>query len=291
MQSMTGYGSGRASLGDGEVVLDLRAVNHRFLDVRVRLPSRIQSQAPAVERVIRARLGRGRVDAMARFEGPTLPQTNLDLTRARSAFRELGALRDALSPDEPVPLSLLSCVPDLFVSTRVVDQDALENALRGAAEDACDAVQAMRGREGAALRAELTRRVEEVDEHLGALRAELPALVELRRARLRDRIEALLEDVEAELQPSRLEQEVAILADRSDVTEELVRLESHLEQMRGMIENSQEPVGKRMDFLLQEIAREVNTVGSKVQDTAVTATVVDLKATVEQMREQAQNVL
>jgi uncharacterized protein (TIGR00255 family) len=291
MQSMTGYGSGRATLGDGHVVLDLRAVNHRYLDVRVRLPSRIQSRTPMVERVIRSRLERGRIDVTTRFEGQTLPQPTLDIDRARAVYQELGSLRDALSPDEPLPLSLLSCVPDLFVVSRAIDEEALERALAAATDEACDAIIAMRRAEGKALAEELTSQLGDVATHVQALRTELPLMVEGRRTRLRDRLEALLEDVDAELQPARLEQEVAVLADRSDIAEELVRLDSHRSQMLELIDDSGKPIGKRIDFLLQEMARETNTIGSKVQDSAVTALVIALKTTVEQMREQAQNVL
>ena len=291
MQSMTGYGSGRAALGEGHVVLDLRAVNHRFLDVRVRLPSRIQGRTPTVERVIRARLERGRVDVTARFEGQTLPQPTLDLDRARAVYGELAALRDALNPDEPLPLALLSSVPDLFVSNRSIDEEALDRSLERAAEAACDAVMAMRDKEGDALAVELGSRLSELSVSVGALKVAVPEMVEGRRARLRDRLDVLLAGTDAELEPSRLEQEIAVLADRTDVAEELVRLDSHRDQMLELIENSGAPVGKRIDFLLQEMAREANTIGSKVQDGAMTTHVIALKACVEQMREQAQNVL
>ena len=291
MQSMTGYGSGRAPLGEGHVVLDLRTVNHRFLDVRVRLPSRIQGRTPTVERVIRARLERGRVDVTARFEGQTLPQPTLDLDRARAVYGELAAVRDALNPEEPVPLALLSSVPDLFVVNRTIDEEALDRALEQAAEEACSAVASMRNKEGAALGAELASRLSELGASIGALKVAVPEMLEGRRTRLRDRLDALLAGVEAELEPSRLEQEIAVLADRSDVAEELVRLDSHRDQMLELIENSSAPVGKRIDFLLQEMAREANTIGSKVQDGAMITHVIALKACVEQMREQAQNVL
>jgi uncharacterized protein (TIGR00255 family) len=291
MKSMTGYGSGRAALGDGHVVLDLRTVNHRFLDVRVRLPSRIQGRAPTVERVIRATLERGRVDVTARLEGQTLPQPALDVERARAVYGELSTLRDSLNPGEPVPLALLSSVPDLFVVHRDLDEEALDSALAQAAEAACTAVVAMRNNEGAALAADLCGRLSELSTTVGALKIAVPGMVDARRTRLRDRLDALLAGTEAELESSRLEQEIAVLADRADVTEELVRLDSHHDQMLELIENSSAPVGKRIDFLLQEMAREANTVGSKVQDSAVTKHVIALKACVEQMREQAQNVL
>jgi uncharacterized protein (TIGR00255 family) len=291
MRSMTGYGSGRAALGEGHVVLDVRTVNHRFLDVRVRLPSRIQTRAPAVERVIRSRLERGRVDVTGRFEGQTLPQPMLDVDRARSVYAQLTALRDELNPNEPVPLALLSSVPELFVINRDIDEDALDAALEQAAEAACQAVVSMRDKEGQALASELRARLRDLEDILGALTPALPALTESRRTRLRDRLHALLADTQAPLDPARLEQEVAVLAERSDVTEELVRLESHRLQMLELTENSNAPVGKRIDFLLQEMARESNTIGSKIQDGTITPHVIALKACIEQMREQAQNVL
>jgi len=291
MRSMTGYGSGRAALGQGHVVLDMRAVNHRFLDVRVRLPSRIQSRTSTVERVVRAHLERGRVDVTARLEGQTLPQPMLDLDRARVVYGELTALRDALNPDEPMPLALLSSVPDLFVINRNIDEEALDLSLEQATEAACAAVAAMRRNEGEALASELGNRLSELGASVEALKLALPEMVEGRRARLRDRLEVLLAGVNAELEPARLEQEIAMLADRSDVTEELVRLDSHGSQMLELIENSDAPVGKRIDFLLQEMAREANTIGSKVQDGAMTTHVIALRACIEQMREQAQNVL
>lgn len=291
MQSMTGYGSGRAVLGNGHVVVDLRAVNHRYLDVRVRLPSRIQSSTPTVERAIRGRLERGRVDAAARFEGQTLPQPALDLDRAAEVFAQLGELRDKLSPGDPLPLSILSAVPDLFSGQRNADEEALNEALTAATLEACSAVQTMRQTEGTALRVELEKLLGDVQANVVALEGALPGLIEARRQKLRDRVEALLSDVDAELQPARLEQEIAILADRADVTEELARLSSHHAQMLDLLSESEGPVGKRIEFLLQEIGREVNTIGSKVQDGKVTSLVISLKAGVEQMREQAQNVL
>ncbi len=291
MRSMTGYGSGRAALGEGQVVLDIRTVNSRFLDVRVGLPSRIQSRTPTVERVIRARLERGRVDVTARFEGQTLPEPTLDVNRARTVYAELAALRDALNPEEPLPLALLASVPNLFVINRTIDDKELERALEQAATEACDTVMAMRENEGEALATELSERLLELGKSVKALKAAAPERLEARRTRLRDRLEVLLAGVDAELDPSRLEQEIAVLADRSDIVEELVRLESHRNQMLELIENSSAPVGKRIDFLLQEMAREANTIGAKAQDGTLTTHVIALKACIEQMREQAQNVL
>jgi uncharacterized protein (TIGR00255 family) len=179
----------------------------------------------------------------------------------------------------------------LFVISDTLDERELERALEQAATEACDTVMAMRDNEGAALATELTARLVDLGTSIKSLKAAAPELLEVRRKRLRDRLEAMLASVDAELAPSRLEQEIAVLADRSDIAEELVRLESHHGQMLELIENSRAAVGKRVDFLLQEMAREANTIGSKVQDGTMTPHVIALKACIEQMREQAQNVL
>ena len=229
---------------------------------------------------MRADEARRRLDEVTRY-----------LDRARVVYAELSALRDALNPEEPVPLALLSSVPDLFVMNHNVDEEALDRSLEQAAQAACDAVMAMRGNEGDALATELGRRLSELGASMGALTIAVPEMVESRKTRLRDRLDALLAGTGAELDPSRLEQEIAVLADRADVAEELVRLDSHRDQMLELIEDSSAPVGKRIDFLLQEMAREANTIGSKVQDSTMTTHVIALKACIEQMREQAQNVL
>jgi uncharacterized protein (TIGR00255 family) len=215
----------------------------------------------------------------------------LDRERARAVYTELAALSDELNPDEPVPLALLSSVPDLFVVDRSIDEEALDHALEEAAEAGCAALVAMRQNEGAALAAELRQRLSELQAIVSVVTAAVPEMVQARGARLRDRLETLMADTGADLDANRLEQEIALIADRSDVTEELVRLESHRTQMLELVENSSAPVGKRIDFLLQEMARETNTIGSKAQDSAVTSHVIALKACIEQMREQAQNVL
>ncbi len=291
MLSMTGYGSGAAPLGDGRIVLDIRSVNHRFLDVRVRLPHRIQEAAPAVEKVARERLVRGRIDIGARLEGQPLPPAELDLDRARGAFEDLSKVRDALRPDEALPLSLLTCVPDLFKNPEGPASDVLTATLISAAEQGCEALITMRTREGAALAQDFRTKLAAVGEKLSTITTLAAAVPEAQRQRLQQRLERLLSNAEVELEPGRLEQEVAILADRSDISEEISRLDSHREQIAGLIGDGGGAVGRRLDFLLQEMGREANTLTAKSPDAALSALGVDLKAIIEQMREQAQNIL
>jgi uncharacterized protein (TIGR00255 family) len=198
-------------------------------------------------------------------------------------------LRDELAPGAEVPIASLASVPGLFESGSSHDVDSTRTALNDALTHSIDALGTMRENEGERLRQELATRLIAA-EHLRVRILEQTAkLVETHRIRLKERLDKLLASGGVAVDHGRLEAELAILADRSDVTEELVRLQSHFEQFATLL-SSHEAVGRRLDFLLQEIGRETNTVGSKCQDASLTGWVVDLKAEVERMREQVQNV-
>jgi len=291
MLSMTGYGSARVKAGPGVIAIEARAVNHRFLDVRARLWGGLGDYAVVAEEVAKRLLERGRVEITGRMEGAAGGAVALDRERAASALSQLRALRDELAPGEALPLSLLTAVPDLFTAGAPVADDTMRGTVERAARQACEALLAMRRVEGDALAADLGAR----NARLMALGAEITThttvLVDKLRTRLRARITALLEGTGATLDGGRLEQEVAVLADRADVSEELTRLCSHCEQIAQLLAPGTQPVGRRLEFLLQEVGREINTLGSKVTELAVTRLVVDLKTELERMREQAQNVL
>lgn len=292
LKSMTGHGQGEAPIGSGRVQIEIRSLNHRFLEVRVRLPAELVEHSGFVEELVRKMLGRGRIEVTGRLTGDALGAPVLDVARARSAYEQLLALRDALSPREPLPLSLLASVPDLFGSRGLPDLRTARDSLARATEQACHTVCEMRTREGAALAADLDARVDRMLEHVALIEARVPGVVIAARKRLMERIEKLLPGSSASIDPSRLEQEIALLADRTDVTEECTRLRSHAEQFRDLVEQgSSEALGRRLDFLLQEMAREANTVGAKSSDADVARLVVEVKADVERMREQVQNVM
>jgi uncharacterized protein (TIGR00255 family) len=288
---MTGFGSGEAPLGRGRLVVDVRAVNHRFLDVRVRLPSELGDEAFVAEEVARRALDRGRIELGGRIEGPAGREPRLDVPRARAAFQQLGALRDELRPDEAVPLSLLAIVPDLFSTEAGPPAEQARAAVRTATEVACASLSEMRAREGERLAADLRARLVRVREVAEQLGPRVGEVVEAYRKKLRERIERLLAGTPIELDAGRLEHEVALFADRADISEELTRLVSHCEQFGALIESDERAVGRKLDFLLQEMNRETNTIGSKSSDVSTVRTVVDTKAELERMREQVQNVL
>jgi len=285
---MTGFGVGEAPLAGGRVVVEARSVNHRFLEVRVNVPAELQPHAFALDQRVRKRLGRGRIEVTARLFGATMPAPELDLERARSAFAALGRLRDELAPRSDVPLELLAAVPELFRAASEPEPEAARKALEAALDDAVAALTTMRSREGAALAADLTKHLAESRTICSAITELTSNATEAFRRRIEGRLAQLL-DGSAELEPGRLEAEVALLADRSDVSEELARLASHIDQFGGLLEND-DPVGRTLEFLLQEMAREANTIASKSPDAQLTQQAVSLKACIERLREQVQNV-
>jgi uncharacterized protein (TIGR00255 family) len=289
MRSMTGFGLGEVPLGSGRLGVEIRGVNHRFLDVRVRVPRELGDMATFLEQIARERLTRGRYEVAMRVDGTTLTAPSLDRDRARAAFRALCDLRDELAPESDVPLSLLAAVPDLFVSSADREPDRVRSAARSAFEAAVLGLDVMREREGASLRDDLGRRIQRVRQLAREIEHRAPAVLEAHRQRLKERADRLRAGNDVEVDGARLEQEIAIFAERCDVSEELTRLESHCDQFVGLL-GSQESTGRRLDFLLQEMAREANTVGAKSLDARVAHGVVDVKAEIERMREQVQNV-
>lgn len=295
VRSMTGQGEGQAALGAGaSVLVEVRSVNHRWLEIRSRLPAELADHTGAVEDTVRRMLHRGRIDVGVRIDGQLASMPHLDVARARAAFHELTALRDAIAPSEAVPLSLLGTVPGLFSARDGSGHSDVREHVVRAAESACAAVLEMRAREGAALAYDLWMRAAEMDLRLAVIKERGPHVVAAVQRRLTERIERLLGEGRSG-DSGRIEQEVALFADRSDVAEECTRLASHIAQLRGMLEGAPGkeagPVGRRLEFLLQEMARESNTLGQKSADVEIARAVIDLKVEIERMREQAQNVL
>ena len=286
---MTGFGRGEAPLGAGRAAAESRSVNHRTLEVRLHGPKETLPLTGEVNEIGRRHAHRGRVEVHVWVEGDTGSRAVLDRELARDAFRELASLRDELAPGEPVPLSLLAAVPDLFTPPSTGPSEALRAAVLEAVDRSLLALDGMREREGAALAADIEARLATVRALTEQIRNKSPEVIAQQRRRLRERIERLAGDTVVQLEPARLEQEVALLADRTDIAEELTRLHSHGDQLEALLARP-DAIGRKLDFLLQELAREANTIGAKSQDASIAHLVVDLKAEIERMREQAQNV-
>jgi uncharacterized protein (TIGR00255 family) len=289
---MTGYGRGTAERGGRRVTIEIRSVNHRFLDVKVRGASLDAGIEEAIVARVRDQIDRGSVAIAVRIERRAVTGLAIDRDAARAAHATLRALSEELGTPPP-SLDLVVGQPGVVVppDADAGDDGELAAAAAAAADTALAALIEMRGTEGAALARELEARTAA----LRGLVGEVAALAEhvpgdLRR-RLDERVRRLLGDADATaVDPARLAQEVALLADRADVTEELVRLASHLEQLVAVVATDAGSVGRRLDFLLQEVGRELNTIGSKSPSAEIIARIVAAKVELEKLREQAQNV-
>jgi uncharacterized protein (TIGR00255 family) len=289
-RSMTGFGAGRSTVGAEEISVELRSVNHKFCEVKARLPRELQSFESGLVKAVKDRLARGAVDLVARRErvsqSPGIPM--VDVALAREYQRAFDQLSRALGASEPASLALIAQQPGVLrLEDRAAVPEDAQRALEAALTQALDALVIMREREGQSIAADLKSRVDRVEHILEELAGLAPRAVEEYQARLSERIAELTRGVAVD--PQRLVQEVAIVAERTDVAEEITRLRSHLAQMRALL-SGPEPSGRRMDFIVQEMHREINTTGSKSQHPEISTRVVALKAEIERIREQVQNV-
>jgi uncharacterized protein (TIGR00255 family) len=290
LKSMTGFGTGRARAGEEEISVEVRAVNHKHLEVKVRLPRELSALEPLVLKAVRARCARGAVDvAVRRSAGTTsgaVPTVDAAMARGwREALRTVA--RAVELPDVPTAVQIANQPGVVRMEEPVTDLTLAEGALDHALAEALDGLVAMREREGRALEADLAARLARAATLSGEVAALAPRVVDAYRERLQDRVSELLKG--APVDEARLVQEVALFAERTDVAEEVTRLRAHLEAFRGFLAGA-EPAGRRMDFLVQEMHREVNTTGSKSQSTEISTRIVEIKAELERIREQVQNV-
>ncbi|MGB8930534.1 MAG: YicC/YloC family endoribonuclease [Anaeromyxobacteraceae bacterium] len=289
IRSMTGFGAGKGSSGEEEIAVEVRSVNHKYCEVKARLPRELGALEVEVARVVKERLARGGVEVTARRSGnhgSVAPRVDAHLAEAYArAFAELQA-RLAL-PGGATLADVLAADGVIRLEEREIDADAARAALLLGLDRALGALLAMREQEGAALARDLSSRLGQVEAIVARVGDMVPRSVEHHRARLEERIAELSRGIQ--LDPSRLAQEVALFADRTDVTEEIIRLGSHVAQVRSLLA-SREPAGRKLDFIVQEMHREANTIGSKSQSAEIVSEVVSLKAEIERMREQVQNV-
>lgn len=289
MHSMTGCGSGKVQQDGWEVTVDLKTVNHRFLDISMRLPRNLSFLETTIRDRVSKKIRRGHVDVFLTVKrtdssaltvecDPELARLYLDT--AVKIAHETGAENDMTVN------RLMSMEGVLTVNEREMDEELVMAICAEAAEIAAEQLLQMRSREGAHLKEDLKIHLDAADALRSAILERAPFVVNEYREKLDSRLKNLLSE---SIEPQRLAQEVAIMADRCAIDEELARLASHISQMRKYLE-SEEEIGKKMDFLIQEMNREANTIGSKASDAAIAQNVVDLKSEIEKLREQIQNV-
>ncbi|HET8542634.1 MAG TPA: YicC/YloC family endoribonuclease [Anaeromyxobacter sp.] len=289
IRSMTGFGSGRGGAAGEELDVEIRSVNHKYCEVKVRLPRELSALEADATKAVRERLARGGVDVAVRRSGAAgAVAPRVDVPLAEAYARAFADVKARLGLDGGVTVAdVVGAEGVVRLEERALDLEAAREALRTALAGALDALLAMRTREGEALARDLAARLDAVEGLVARAAALVPQTVEHHRARLAERVQELTRGIGVD--PARLAQEVALFADRTDVTEEVTRLRSHLAQARALLAGA-EPAGRKLDFLVQEMHREVNTIGSKSQSAEIAGIVVSAKAEIERMREQVQNV-
>ena len=287
---MTGYGKGEARQDNITVTVEIKTVNHRFADISVKLPRTFLSLENGVRKQVAAVVGRGKIDVYVNYElaseAQTVPKLNNELAVAyHKLFVDLAGklnLQDRISIDH-----IINQRDVVRVEESEIDEATLEACLRTATADALESLLAMRTAEGEETRKDIEDRLNVTETILAQIEQRAPQVPVEWQDRLSERLERLQQNVEWD--PQRVAQEIAVFTDRCDISEEITRFKSHLVQFRGMLDDS-EPVGRRMDFLVQELNREVNTMGSKSNDAELTTAVVTLKSELEKIREQVQNI-
>ena len=295
IRSMTGFGRGEYADETGKVTVEIRAVNHRYLDISVKMPRRYSFAEEAIKAAIKEKLYRGKVEVSVSIDnaGQSDSDVKLDADLAAKYYDALSTLRDSFDfgEESKVSLSLLARMPDVIkTSAAEEDEEAMTQRLVSAARKAADDICAMRETEGAKLAADLEARADIVSDIRSRIEKRAPEIEKEYAAKFKARVEELLDGV-YEVPEERIALEAAIFADKANITEELVRLDSHVSQLRSFLDPAgNEAIGKKLDFLIQEMNREANTIGSKSNDKEITSIMLELKAEIEKIREQVQNI-
>ncbi|MGH8145600.1 MAG: YicC/YloC family endoribonuclease [Rhodanobacteraceae bacterium] len=284
IRSMTAYANAEDTTPQGWLACEVRAVNHRFLETGIRLPDELRTLEPRLREHIAARLSRGKVDATLRYRAPAATADLLLDERTATQLAQLAEGMKAQFPQLATDFAGLLDWPGLLVKPEL-DQDGLMTAALDLLDRTLDEFIAGREREGAKLAAALRERLDSIERIVAEVRVLLPDI----RAALRAKLEGRLAELKQSADPGRLEQELVLQLSRIDVDEELDRLAAHVGEARRVLALD-EPVGRRLDFLMQEFNREANTLASKSADQRTTRAAVDLKVLIEQMREQVQNL-
>lgn len=288
-KSMTGYGKGEIHLDNGRITVEMRSVNHRYGEISIKLPRNLIRFENDVRKAVSERVKRGKIDVFIQMDtdAQSRPPT-VNITLAKAYYREFSRLRDELGIREEVPLALVVAQKDVLAVFEDDDrEDDMLEGLLAAVAGAVDSMDAMRIREGRELADDLAGRRANLARLIDRVAARAPSVPHEYLDKLKTRLAQFKTDNFPD--DTRIVQEIALMADRCDITEELVRFGSHLVQFDAALE-SVEPVGRKLDFILQEMGREVNTIGSKANDAEIAACVVELKAELEKIREQVQNI-
>jgi len=291
---MTGYGAGEASGPLGHFAAEIRAVNNRFLDLAPRLPRELAALEPRVRALVKSRLSRGKVDLFVRWEADALaaPRVHFNTSLFCAYARQIKAMQAEAGDDSPLPMRYLLELPGVAVpaSEAAAGEDALWEAVEPAISRAIENFHEERRREALAMAKDMQAQLAAIRAEMNRVESEREVILERYRERLRAKIDEWRETNSAAIDEGRLEAEVLFYADRCDVTEEIVRLRAHLDKFDATLRRPEGPAGKALEFLSQEMGREINTIGSKSRDTDQANAVLAMKGALEKIREQTANL-
>ena len=291
IRSMTAFGRAEKTMEGRTLTVEMRSVNSRYGEVIVRMPPQFLPLEDRIKKLVSTKVARGRVEVMIKVKNGSqaVPDLHIDLPLAKEYYRALCELKETLQIEEKVGLRAVLGMQGIITATDLEeDLEKTWPSFSSCIREALEGIDAMRISEGMAIYHDFQKRLQSIEEDLSRIKELAPSILSQHHSRLKERI-AMLTEGTVEVDPNRLAQEAAFLADKSDITEEIVRAESHLKQFRSMIEST-DPTGRALDFLLQELNREVNTIGSKAGDAQVPQIVVGLKSELEKLREQVQNI-
>jgi len=285
---MTGFGCYEYSEDDITFTIEIKTVNHRYFDLFLRMPKQIQAFEDRVRSIVSNKIQRGKVDVYITCDNKAEDAIDvvLDERLARAYSDALKAMADHLGIKDDISVSTLARFPDILKVEKKEDDERIGNILEKAVDQAVSSLVEMREKEGEKLKESMVLNLQNVRAYLDKVRERAPLVVREYKEKLEARIEEL---AGMKVDPARLAMEVALFADKCSIDEEIVRLESHIDQMNDLLEKGS-PVGKKLDFLIQEMNREVNTIGAKASDLDITRCVVELKSEIEKLREQVQNI-
>ncbi len=292
IKSMTGFGRAEYTDEKRNVVVEIKAVNHRYSDISVKMPRRYSFAEEQLKGLVKTVAPRGKIDVSVMVDNAAMDDTNvqLNLTIAKQYYNNLTLLKDEFALQGDISISLLAGMPDVIrVIADVEDEEAIIKSLTSPVLAAAENLNNMRIAEGSKLAEDILYRGQLVADLATQIDAYAPKVSELYAQKMKDRIAELLGSATA-IPEDRILLEAAVFADKSNITEEIVRLKSHVQQLKDIIAKADQPVGKKLDFLIQEMNREANTIGSKANDLAITNNVLSLKSEIEKIREQVQNI-
>ena len=289
IKSMTGYGKANLEKIERTYQIEIKSVNHRYLDISIKMPKAISYLEEDIKKCISKKIQRGKIDVFVTFENNSVEGKNIKINTeiAKMYIEQLKKLAESENILSNIEVTDISKYPDVLTIQNNQDEDTIKNELMEVTKNAVNQIIEMKEKEGEKIAEDLTRRLEEIQKKILEISTLSTGLIQEYVVKLKTRVQELLQN--QEIDEARLAQEVVIYADKCSVEEEITRLNSHISQFKELL-NSNTQIGKKLDFIIQEMNRETNTIGSKANNLEITNDVIDIKTEIENIREQVQNI-